>query len=753
MTGSYHESLDPSDIVVTAQKRSESINSVGLSITAFAEGEVKLRHIQTALDLANHVPGLVINNSGAQGSPNYTIRGVGFANPYANGSSTVGLYADEVAIPYPAMSRGAIFDLERIEVLKGPQGDLYGRNTTGGQINLISAKPTRTFRAGFDLSYGRFSEVKAEAFVSGPIASDVQARIALTRTRSDGWQRSLTRPGDTLGKRRKTGMRGLVNFDLGQGSLLLRGYYSRDTSDNVAMTAYDGRIIGLPTAQPLPTIGSPVFSIGDNRAADWTPGFRPARNDRFWGASVKLQYPLGPAELTSITAFDRFERDEVNDWDGAAINDTATRDRNDVKSFSQEVRMSSADKQPLSWIVGGYFSRDRFNDTYLLAFPQSFFKLALGINQIETRYVQRTRSIAGFGHAEYDINPTLRVIAGLRYTDEMRSFRGCGYDVDGTVANATNAVITPIFVLPAGLPNPGPMQAGGCSTYDDRPSSPTFGTFSLFDGRIDTREWMWKAGLNHTFGRDMLAYATLSSGFKSGGFNGSAPNTASQIGPYKPERLTSYEAGIKLSLPGRRAHFNGSIFYYDYRDKQEQDFAVTFVGAIPGLTNIPRSRIYGAELSADLYLGAAFSVNMGASYLNSRVLEWHATSLASAFPNVVRTDASGGRLPNAPKWSANVAPRYQVAVSDRLMLGGSGELIYRSSTTGGARPTDATDAYLLINAELNLAATKQAWRFAAFGKNIFNRYYFPSAFRGGNGSYVRENGLPATYGVRFSYRY
>lgn len=271
-----------------------------------------------------------------------------------------------MAIPYTVMSRSTIFDVERVEVLKGPQGDLYGRNTTAGQINFISRKPTEEFEAGFTASYGRFDVFDLEGFVSGGLTDTVQARLAFKTTQSsEGWQESPTRD-DELGEKDVNAVRILINFNLSENvGLLLNLHYVEDQSDNKASTAYDSVAEGLP-APPggyipldqfvLPTGANfgqtpPWFSTGDSRAADWTNRYtslitgttwdiRPRRDNELLGFSAKLEWNLGNMTLTSITGYDEFEREEANDWDGGFYNDSSNINTTDLEVFSQELRLS-----------------------------------------------------------------------------------------------------------------------------------------------------------------------------------------------------------------------------------------------------------------------------------------------------------------------------------------------------------------------------------------------------------------------------
>ena len=233
------------EITVTAQKREQSANDIPIAITAFTGEHLKESGFKTAEDMALLTPGLTVNETAATGVPIYTIRGVGFQDPYASSSSTVGLYFDQVALPFTVMTRGLMFDVNRVEVLKGPQGDLYGRNTTAGQINFISNTPSDEFEGGVTVGYGSYNTIDLEGFVSGPIGERVRGRVAARTTqRGDGWQKSLTRD-DELGEIDTMAIRAMLDIDLSDSAnILLKVHHVDDQSDNRANTAYNGTLAG-----------------------------------------------------------------------------------------------------------------------------------------------------------------------------------------------------------------------------------------------------------------------------------------------------------------------------------------------------------------------------------------------------------------------------------------------------------------------------------------------------------------------------
>ncbi len=741
------------EVIVTAQKREQSITDVGITINAFTAEQLSNYGVRAATDLEALTPGLTITDAAPTGVPVYTIRGVGFSDFSTASSSTVGLYFDEKAIPYAVMSRGVLFDLERVEVLKGPQGDLYGRNTTAGQINFVSRKPTRDFEAGTSVEFSRFNILDVSGFVSGPVTDNVQARIATKVVQSSkGWQESISRPGDKLGAKDEVAVRGLVNIDLNEdASVLISAHWLRDKSENIAPTAYDGRIAGFDTAQPLPTAqdATPFFSTGKSRAADWSPDFRPQRDNTLKGISARLDWDLGGVNLTSISAYDKFNRDERYETSGLAFEDGHTYNGTDLKAFSQELRFASNTDSDFYWIVGGYYSWDKLRENYEFLFDQSLFGFILGINEIDTEYEQKTETVAGFGRVEWRFAEQFKLSLGARYTEEDRSWTGCTYDTgDGSLAWSWNNILAP--GLAAGSPIPSPIGPGDCGIYNDIPGTPGYGEFGIFSDKISTNKLMWKVSLDYRPTDDVLVYATISSGFKSGGFNGASAQTHSQLRPYGAETLTAYELGVKSTVFDSRMQLNASVFYYDYKNKQEPTIAVTPVGNIAGRTNVPKSEIKGAEIEMRWLVTDGLTWDLGVSYLDTKIKEYMAIDGSSSFPNVIIFDASGTELANAPNWQVNSTLTYIWPLNDRLDLMIGGDVSYKDGI--GSRTQDPVSDYFLVNARVGLMASDGKWGLTIWGRNIFNDHYWPAAY-GSNGTFVRINGMPVTYGATLSFNF
>ena len=777
------------ELVVTAQKREQGVNDIGITVNAYSGETLRDLRVQSAEDIALFTPGLTVNETAATGVPLYTIRGVGFQDYSTAASSTVGLYFDELAIPYTVMSRGIVFDVERVEVLKGPQGDLYGRNTTAGQINFVSKKPTDEFEAGITAGIGSYSQFDVEGFLSGSLSDNIQGRLALKTVQSDGWQESLTRD-DELGELDTMAVRGLLNIDINDdASVLLNLHYVDDQSENKANTVYNGTINGLTEFalpySPLqdylfptgPNFGEtpPWYSTGDNEAADWTNSYtspttgrtfalRPKRDNQLLGISAKLTWEFDGFTLTSITGYDDFDRVESNDWDGGFFNDSSNINTTNAYVLSQELRLSG-ETDRLVWVGGLYYSKDEMDEYYHYFMSDSLFgmgSVAFGIQpfaatpivELDTKYFQETDSQAIFGHVEYNLTERLRLTVGARYTNEERTWSGCTFVADD---ESLSRFLNANFGASLG--------AGDCGTIDDDPNSPTYifaliggpnanDAFHVFTDTIKTSRWMGKLGLDFAVTDDVLVYGTLANGFKSGGFNGANSNTTQQLQPYKEEELTSFEVGVKATLLEGAMQLNAAAFTYDYKDKQEQDAAVTFVGNISGLTNVPESTINGAEVDVQWLPTEGLSLGVGIALLDTEVDEWMAVDRdASAWPNTVLRDASGIELAQAPDLQYHVMGRYEWPIGNDLIMEVGADVAYKDSTTGGAQPADATEDYTVWNGRVGVGSADGRWRALLWGRNLADEYYYPAAYQGGNGPFVRSVGLPRTFGVSLDYRW
>lgn len=777
------------EVIVTAQRIEQNVNEIGMSITVFSGQTLRDQGIYSTEQLSLITPGLQVNEVAAIGVPVYTIRGVGFQDLSTAASSTVGLYADDVNIPYAVMSRGILFDLDRIEVLKGPQGDLYGRNTTAGQISYVSKKPTMEYEAGVVAGYSSYETFDLEGYVSGPLGDSVQGRLSFRSLQSgEGWQKDLT-SDDELGKLDTIAVRGFLDFDITDTiSLRFKAHYSKDQSDNQVPTAFNGLDAGLDQPFNFPYIPvhlyldpetggfreqPPWYSTGDAEAASWTNTWtssvtgttwdlRPERDNELKGFSANLSWEIDDLTLVSITGYDEFERDDTFDSDGGSFVDGSNKTETDIETFSQEIRLQSQTEN-LSWIAGLYYSHDEMNEAYRLFMADSLFGDAgaifdvspfdvTPIYTVDNQYNQETESKAVFGHLEWSFSERFKLILGGRYTDEDRKFFGCSYDGgDGGIAGFWNATFGAT------------LQPGDCMLLDDDPASPLFfgkliGTanindaFHEVDDSINTQAWMWKIGLDYAINHSSLVYGVISRGFKSGGFNGVSAQTTTQWQPYDKETLTSYEIGTKLGLLDNTMQLNLAAFYYDYKDKQESDTFVTPAGSLIGLTNVPKSEITGVELEWLWLPVDGLNLSLMASWLDSEIKEWDAVDPSSVWPDVQTFDASGSELPMTPDWSYSAVASYRWNFGNGVHLDLAGDVYYTGETTGGTKAYTATEDYTIVNTRITLGSESGSWYAQAWCRNLTDEYYYTSSMTS-NGPYARILGMPRTMGITVGFNF
>lgn len=732
------------DIVVTAQKRSESINSVPMSINAVSGEQLAEQRILDPGDLANVVPGLHVSSTGST-TPFYSIRGIGFADQNIASNATVAVYQDEVPLPYPIMTTGANIDLERVEVLKGPQGTLFGQNSTGGAINYIAAKPTNSFEAGAEISYGRFNRLDVNGFVSGPLSDKVSARLALTNSHADGWQKSLTRPGDTLGKINRGGGRFTLEIeptDTLRIAAVTNGWY--DKSDTRALQVIEIRP-STPANLPPVTAASPL--AGENfRDADWDPGTRFQMDDWMLQQSLRVDLDLSDTiTATSITSYAEFSSRQVVDKDGIAVQsfklDPAV---GKIRTFSQELRLTGS-IGPVDWIVGGNLSRDKTHNRYDLYQQTASNTVSVFGLPFSNAFILSDQDIetnAAFGSLDWHLTDSLTLSGGVRYSKEIRDFEGCTGDLGNGISAAVVNLIIAAQKTRLGLPPGPPAVAGQCWSLDEN-ADPGIINTNLTEDNVS-----WRLVANYTVAPGALLYGSVSRGYKSGAFPMAGVIYAIQTAPATQEQVTAYEAGAKLTLFDRMLQLNLAGFYYDYRDKQlfgrQTD---PIFGPLTRLVNIPRSEVKGFEIEATMMPADDLLLNASATYVDSKILEYTGPdSLGRVF------DFRGYAFNYAPKFSFNAGADYSFSVADdkKLFLGAN--IAHRSKTHAdfGTNPTERIDAYTTVDARIGVESEK-GWKLSLWAKNIFNEYYWTNVVKS-HDTFSRVPGVVPSFGVTLSVR-
>lgn len=772
------------EIVVTAQKRAQSINTVGEAITAATGDQLKQQGIQGVGGLTKIDPSFVFTQA-VHNLPVYEIRGVGYNDYSLAASPTVTVYSDEIPYAYSVMTKGASFDLDQVEVLKGPQGTLFGQNATGGAVNYIDAKPTRSFQAGVEGTFGRFNAGNANGFISGPLATNLTGRLAVDFDEGGAWQQSETTPGATLGN--KDLKRGRIILDWRPTSRLsvslnVNGFL--DNSDEQATQAFAlspqnpgtypktaaanppsdaGRtyanIIGL-VAEPTPT---------DDRQADWwTSGPPLAQDEQFFESALKAEYHLSNSVLlTYLGSYQHYAQDVVDDNTGEPVT-FDQRVTGHIWSTYQELRLSGelVDNR-LNWLVGTDYSLadtwenqrpDLVGDTATFA----LITLPVALHQSTTysppftglrnTSYDKDQSRAVFANTEYHFTPTFDVHGGIRYTDTDISHTGCTYDVDGILAADFQDLeiahkITPVT----------PLTQGSCLTFG------TNGTPQVFHEDLDQSNVSWRVGADWTPIRRTLLYVSVSKGYKSGNFPTQPANESAQLTPVTQESVLAYEVGAKSRLLQNTLEFDGALFYYDYRNKQfegHEPDPLGIFGVQPSLVNIPKSIEEGIELSGRYQPIPSLTLTASTTYLDTEVTG-HFLNY-NPFSTAATLDLKGEAFPDTPKWAARAGAQYNHDVlSGKYSAYLGADLLYQGKEQGAfgtynaiseGFPSLVIKDYATLGLRAGLDSNDGHWRLQVFGRNVTNTYYYTQAQRAFDTA-VRYAGLPATYGVTVGYRY
>ena len=727
------------EIIVTAQRREQSLNSVPMSVTALGGDQLRSQGISTIADLAKVVPGLTFTQSQIA-TPVYTIRGVGFFESTLAASPAVSVYVDEVPLPFAILTQGAALDLQRLEVLKGPQGTLYGQNATGGAINYISQKPGNELEAGLDTSFGRFNAFELSGFVSGPVTDTLGIRLSARIDEGGAWQRNYSR-NDELGDSRRIAGRALIVWDpTDKLSMTLNINGWRDKSDVqapqlIAHTPYN-------PANAYPYVLATPLAPANARAANWTQQNPMRRDDNFYQVSLRADLDVSDdVRLTSITSWLEFNTDARQDLDATQWRQLDSYTPGHVESFFQELRLTGTSGDA-RWILGANYSRDRANERQILQtndLSSNVIIPGLPILTVSGVFTdQKVTTWAGYGNLEYDLTPQLTAQGGIRYTRNERSFQGCGYDADGTTFLSFN-ILTELFTgaLPVN-----PIGPGSCLTF-----SPAFQP-ALVSDQLDQDNISWRAGLTYTFDNRAIVYANVSRGWKAGGFPTVPASSFTGFLPATQESLLAYEAGFKLPLADRTLQFNAAAFYYDYSDKQVRGRILDPIfGLLEKLVNVPQSHIYGVEAAVNWLPVDGLTANLSGTYIKSRIDEFTGFNGTGMF-----ADYEGSAFPFTPKWQVNADVQYKWAVSDRWNATVGGNVNFNSATnsTFGDPALLRINERTLVDLRAGVETEDGKLRVQIWGRNVFNSYYWNSTFQADTA--WRMAGRPATYGISLGWR-
>ncbi len=717
------------NITVTAQRRAQKVQSVPIAITALGGTKLLDGNIQTANDVARFVPNLTgANGGGRVARPRYFLRGVGVNDPSGNVVSPTGIYIDDVYYGDTAYQTFPVFDLDRIEVLRGPQGTLWGKNTIGGAINTISRKPAFT-RSGYVRAEAGSNDSKTiQGALGGPLAGQwLAARLAFDlENRGGDFHNSVS--GKTKGDTRDAAARLQFLIKPVEGFEATLNLHARNLKDGGAPSYKIGTGAGgadswgyVPPYGTTPHLGDDVANDFDAPPATLTTS----------GANLNASWDLGSLTLTSITAYDRLKRESFTDGDNSPKPAQLAHAEANSSQFAQEFRLASDAGKALSWTVGAhYFDEDFHSDAATgtlaaVAAVPGFTAIRTAFQN--TIFDQHGSSFAVFGEATYKITDRLKIAAGARWTTETKSI-----DLNGVQAVTGSTTFS------------NPAEWWKRSSV----SSPT----SINATQVEKNTWeraTYSLTPQYEINDNVRVYLRYATGFRSGGYNG---NVTSQVAvnTVNPETLTDYEAGLKSEWLDNRLTVNASAFSYDYRNIQ-----VNVQGQLNGqsattLRNAANGKIDGFELELagrpleHLTLRANLGVLTRAEYTN-----FITTVLVN---NVATTvDASGNQIARAPKETATIDAEYVFPLANGRQLAVGADLNYRSHIFFNAvtqnDPLQEQDAYTLINARLAYRIPVHGLTLGAYVYNLEDREYVHNANAPRNGAYPVSFGPPRTWGV------
>jgi iron complex outermembrane receptor protein len=722
------------EIVVTAQKRSENLQDVPVSVTAFTADQLKDQRVGDVLALSGLSPGLQIKTDDNAANPRIFIRGIGVNDFNPATASAVGVYVDGVYVASPLAQMAGFYDLQQVEVLRGPQGTLYGRNTTGGAINVTTKKPSSTPEGDLAVDYGRFNALKVEGGYGGPITDTLGFRVSGLYDKSDGY--TLNRlTGNKGNDADRKAVRGALRFTP-DDKLTVDVSASYSKSSGGSILTYNRSLVAqtadaASTATPDPTFGyifckpeyytsgqcTNVAGYANTSSNKYEGDYRFEGKDivKLFGATTAITYDFGPATFYSITGYQDAKRDDYEETDANPISIFDARYIAEQKTTSQEFRLQSNGQTALRWVAGVYAARDILdNDSHYnvleVARVPDPVNNPTGMDPANSVGVfgwplhQKTTSYAAFGQVDYDLTPRLTVTGGLRWSQDKKDFH--------YVSDVDYGLVT-LF------------------TVDDSKS------FSSVSGRL---------GLRYALSDDANVYATYNRGTKSGGFFSGQTVVEADLKPYKDETVNAYEIGSKSEFLDRRLRVNVSAFYYDYKDLQVYTILAR-ANTPPGqfFTNASAARVYGGEAEIEARPMAGLSLTLGASLLSAKYKDF--LSLGE--------DYSKNTLPSAPKTSLNGAARYTHPL-------GGGDLTtqldftYRSKvyydTANTERLSDKARAY--VNGQVGWGFDDGRYELGVWGKNLADTTNISditaiAAF----GFDVFSMGPPRTYGVYFRAKY
>jgi iron complex outermembrane recepter protein len=679
------------EILVTASKRGENLQNVGISVSALSGNEVRELGANSTVDIVNLTPGVQLISPNTGSNNFFSIRGVSQVDFSEHEESPVAVYLDDVYISQSAGTAALLFDTKRVEILRGPQGTLFGRNATGGLVQYVSEEPTDTLTGYGDLTLGSYNQQRFEGAIGGPLADGVQTRLSIATDHSDPWLHNVSGNGYDADNGNDWAFRWQTRVEPTENLAFLLNL--RDAVTDVHAGLYkeeasylnpNNHDLGTPVPANVNIFGTcpgcDMFGYRDNY--DWTTadsnrlGFDSTSTQ---GVTLKATYHAAGVNLTSISDYTRFTKNYYEDSDSSPNDVLAYGSLVHVKQYSQEARIDNGGSDTFRWVAGVYgLHIDGSYQTTLyipVDSPADAYRNPFHLN---------TTSFAVFGQDEYDLTQNLTLITGARWSHEYKTMNFASYQLSGAEPN-------------------------------DQPIATSYLFNPAIDGnlaKLSQGDWSARAALDWRLTGDVMAYVSWNRGIKAGGFN--APLAVVNVDPkqlkFGGETLYAYELGLKSEFLDHRARLNVASFYYDYENYQ----AFNFQGLTQLVFNAP-ARVYGGEMELTLQPTEALRLQQGVSYL-------HATAEDVPLPDGTLATRT---MPQSPTVTLNGIARYQWVVIGEHHLSLQGDYSYRArfnfALSNG--PSTEQGGYLLLNGRLAYSDAADRWSVGAYVENLLDKHY------------------------------
>jgi iron complex outermembrane receptor protein len=710
------------EVIVTAQKREENSQSVPVSLVAFSEHELRQLGMREGFDLANQVPNMNIDAPTADSNVRYFIRGVGTQDFNTLATSPIALYLDDVYLGTTIANSVNLYDMQRVEVLLGPQGTFWGKNTTGGAINFITARPTQTLAASAYGGYGSHGERFAEGMVNLPITGTLAARLAFTYSGRDSWIHNLAPDGphnldafDKLGGR--LSLEWTPNDAL---SAYLKGEYLKRTGSTI--TGYMRPLTGATDA-----FGNPALPFGTINQAGG-----PSSDDfDTWDVTARLDWNLGDLlQLTSISGWmnaRRIHEYELNGGTPALLINQAFFGGHE--QFTQEVRLASANSGRFRWQSGLLYYYARENSTTAVPFNETAFSAPPYVTDDLWPESRRFTSGAVFGGAEFDLQPRLTVKGGLRYNGDAGSYQATHYAIY-PYADSSN------YLSPDPLADPNSVLVPA----------------DAIDTHARWSKLTWDAGLSYRFATEKMAYLSASTGYREGTFSSPSGGSAEQFSVLKPETNLAFEIGAKTSWLGNTLQVNAAAFDYNYTNMQV--FVLQPIAASSPLSiesNAGKAADRGGEIEVKSRPAPAWLVSGALGYVHAVFTQFDTVTSAGA-----PLSLAGNRLPRQPQWTGSVQLEYRWTLQDSATVLLHTDWNYRADYYVNAN--NLHNPYIpgrtIGNVRATYTPSNARWDIAFWSMNLTDKHYPMGGYQlGFANSEILYFGDPRTYGISASVKF